>query len=113
VENDRLCLLHKMWNADKHHAPMGVMLWAVAAVVAAYGDHPHASDFGFRVGPLGKNQEVGWVSAAGAQLDLNPHVSMDIGFQTRRPSMTVPRHALVKMYDIVANEVLPDFRQFF
>jgi hypothetical protein len=113
VKNDRLCILHKMWNADKHHAPMGVMGWAIMAAAAGYGDHPLASDFGFRVGPLGKDQEVGWVSAEGAKHNLHPRVRLDIGFKTRRPTMSVPRHALVKMHDIVANEVLPDFGQFF
>jgi hypothetical protein len=113
VDNDRLCILHKMWNADKHHAPMGVMGWAIMAAAATYGDVPLVGAFGFRVGPLGKDQEVGWVSAKGAEYDLHPRVTLDIGFKTRRPTMDVPRHALVKMHDIVANEVLPDFRPFF
>jgi len=114
VEKDRLCMLHKMWNADKHHAPMGVMGWAVMATAAATRDDlPLESLFGFWHGPLRKNQEVGWVSADGAKYDLHPNVHLDIGFKTRRPTMDVPRHALRKMYDIVPDEVLPDFRQFF
>lgn len=111
-ENDRLRLLHKMWNADKHHAPIGVLGWAVAAAAAARGDSPPEPPWGFYVGPLRKNNEVGWVSAEGAKRDLHPRVMLDVGFQTRRPTMSVPRHVLIKAYDIIANEVLPDFRQF-
>jgi hypothetical protein len=112
IANDRLLLLHKMWNADKHHAPFGVMGWAVAAGAAAFGEPISPRDFGFRVGPLGKGGEVGWVSAQGAKRELRPRVTLDIGFQTRRPTLAVPRHAFVKMYEIVAKEVLPDLRPF-
>lgn len=114
VRNDRLRLLHQMWNADKHHAPFGVIgNWAIAASAASYGDIPADPPFGFYVGPLRKNNEVGWVSPEGANRNYHPRVVLDIGFQTRRPTLTIPRHALLKMYDIVANEVLPDFGQFF
>jgi hypothetical protein len=113
VANDRLILLHKMWNADKHHAPFGVMGWALAASAASFGDPPIGPlDFGFRVGPLGKGGEVGWVSARGAKRDIKPRVALDVGFQTRRPTLAVPRHAFFKMYEIVAKEVLPDIRPF-
>ena len=112
VENDRLRILHKMWNADKHHAPTGVIYWAQAATAAAYGDRIKASDFGFQVGPLRRDRVVGWVSAEGTERDLHPRVSLVVAFKTRRPTLTVPRHALMKMYDIVATAVLPDLRQF-
>lgn len=112
VANDRLLLLHKMWNADKHHAPFGVMGWAVMGGAAAFGDPLGPQHFGFRVGPLGKGGEVGWVSAAGAKRGIRPRVVLDLGFKTRRPTLAVPRHAFVKMYDIVAKEVLPDLRPF-
>jgi hypothetical protein len=113
VGKDRLRLLHQMWNADKHHAPIAVMGgWPVAMGGAARGDRPEEPPFGFTVGPLGKRNEVGWMSAEGAERYTNPRVVLDIGFQTRRPTLAVPRHALIKMYDIVSKEVLPDFREF-
>ena len=113
IANDRLILLHKMWNADKHHAPLGVLGWAIAASSAGRGDVVLLRPpFGFRVGPLGKNGEVGWVTADGAKHYTHPRVHLDIGFQTRRPTLTVPRHAFVKMYEIVAKEVLPDIRPY-
>jgi hypothetical protein len=113
VNRDRLVLLHKMWNADKHHAPMGVGYWAVAATAAAYGDQPLASDFTAHFGPFRKGQIVARVTAQGAQYDLHPHIALDIGFKTRRPNLAVARYSLSKMYDIVAKEVMPDFRPFF
>jgi hypothetical protein len=32
-------------------------------------------------------------------------IALDVGFKTHRPSMNVPRHALTKIYEIVAIEV--------
>lgn len=112
VNRDRLVLLHKMWNADKHHAPMGVGYWAVAATATAYGDNPLASDFTAHFGPFRKGQAVARVTSQGAEYDLHPHISLDIGFKTRRPNLAIARYTLRKMYEIVAKDVLPDFRQF-
>lgn len=110
VQHDRLLILRNMWVADKHHAPMGVTSWAIAASMAAYGDFP---EFFMRFGPFREGQVIGWAGLDGdVQGGPKPRIALDIGFKTRRPSMNVPRHALAKMYDIVSNEVLPDLRPF-
>jgi hypothetical protein len=110
VQRDRLLILRNMWIADKHHAPMGVVSWAIAASMAAYGDLP---EFYMNFGPFREGQIIGWAGMdEGFQGDRKPRIALDIGFKTRRPSMNVPRHALTKMYDIVSNEVVPDLRLF-
>ena len=113
VSLDRLLILHKMWTADKHHAPMGVMGWAVAVTGSVhYTDGVPQPVFGLNLGPLGKNYEVGWITGEGAEQHAYPRVVLDIGFKTRRPTLLVPRHAFNRMFEIVAKEVLPDLRPF-
>jgi hypothetical protein len=110
VQLDRLLILRNMWVADKHHAPMGVVSWAIAASMAAYGDLP---EFFMNFGPFREGQVIGWAGIGqGFEGDRKPRIALDIGFKTRRPSMNVPRHAFTKMYEIVSKEILPDLRPF-
>lgn len=112
--DDDLVLLDKLWIADKHYAPFAVTGWPQLMVGSlGYGDDiPSEPPFYFNPGPLGKNGEVGWVSTASAERNVNPRISLDIGFQARDAQIAISRYRLRKIYNIVAKEVLPDFRSF-
>lgn len=112
--DDALFVLDKLWIADKHYAPFAVIGWPKLAVggVSYSDDIPGEPPFYFNPRPLGKNGEVGWISATSAETKMYPRIALDVGFQTRDPQIAVSRFRLRQMYDIVAKEVLPDFRPF-
>jgi hypothetical protein len=110
-EKDRLVLLRYLWNDGKHHIPTIVGAGTVLMGPAQfwYGDEPPPM-FQMFFGPFDAGKVVGRISVDARPQDReNPRVVFGVALETARPRLRIPAHALTRMYDIVANEVLPDF----
>jgi hypothetical protein len=107
--NDRLVLLRQLWNDDKHHVPVIVGAAAVASVQIIHDPNPPAWLELF-YGPFDPGKVIGRIGIKASPQDRdNPRFVFGVALETARPRIRVPSYTLGKMYDIVANEVLPDF----
>lgn len=108
---DRLVLLRFLWNDAKHHVPTIVATGTYVAgpATAWYGDTPPPL-FEPIFGPFDTGKVIGRISVNARPQDYEkPRLSFRVALETARPRIRIPDHALHRMYDIVAKEVLPDF----
>lgn len=110
-KKDRLVLLRHLWNDGKHHVPtiVGSGTYVAGPAQAWYGDTPPPM-FQPIFGPFGVGKVIGRISVNARPRDYeHPRLAFRVALETARPHLQIPDHALFRMYDIVAKEVLPDF----
>jgi hypothetical protein len=112
INRDRLVLLRQLWNDGKHHVPTIVAdtgTYIAGPAQAWYGDTPPPM-FEPIFGPFDAGKVIGRISVNARPRDYEkPSLSFGVALETARPRLRIPGHALRRMYDIVAKEVLPDF----
>jgi hypothetical protein len=109
---ERLVALNALWNADKHRAPLAVGSVAEAFAVGAYGEPPVTARLTEPHKALYEGKEIGWVRGLLPDLEdkLNPPIHFRIAFSALDAERVYQLDALVKMHDIVTNEVVPAIR---
>jgi hypothetical protein len=111
VASERLLHLNRLWNFDKHRAPFAVGCVAdMASLVVQYVaiDFPSLHVHMGRV--LEEGKEIAWMPFQGTSTqEPDPRFNFAVAFVgAEKPP--IPYYGLMKMYDLITNQVVPAIR---
>lgn len=110
---ERLTALRELSNSDKHRAPLAVGAVAGAFAVSWFGEQTVMAQLTPPLyEALYEGKEIGWASGLpeGLEDQLNPPIHFTVAFAAVDGERVYQLHALVKMHQILTDEVVPAIR---